>query len=109
MEVEKRKRAEEEEAKEKRSKVVVGEDKAMAADDDEVEEFFAILRRMHAAVRYFDKGEGRGRRRPSAGRWMPSFEREDFEEPNGVKVGERDDEDSGLDLNAEPTADWGSV
>nr|GMD13603.1 NRR repressor homolog 1-like [Ipomoea batatas] len=76
-----------------------------AAEEEEVEEFFAILRRIQVAVKYFGKvngGEsgGGGRKATAAVRpWNPSFRREDFEEraeaPETVV-------NTGLDLNTEP-------
>ncbi|THU64196.1 hypothetical protein C4D60_Mb01t23920 [Musa balbisiana] len=56
--------------------------------DDEVEEFFAILRRMREAARFFaarSGGEAKGEReKQRAWRWRPAFEREDFEESGGA-------------------------
>ncbi|CAL9191509.1 unnamed protein product [Musa hybrid cultivar] len=56
--------------------------------DNEVEEFFAILRRMREAARFFAGrrgGEAKGEReRQRAWRWRPAFEREDFEESGGA-------------------------
>nr|GMD15299.1 NRR repressor homolog 1-like [Ipomoea batatas] len=73
-----------------------------AAEEEEVEEFFAILRRIQVAVKYFGKvnGESGGGGRKAAVRpWNPSFRREDFEEraeaPETVV-------NTGLDLNTEP-------
>lgn len=70
--------------------------------EDEVEEFFAIVRRMHAAARQFsnggmtwagggrmprgEEGEGRG-----IHRWRPAFELEDFDEGRSHKPPENSD------------------
>ncbi|KAL6566391.1 hypothetical protein OROGR_002006 [Orobanche gracilis] len=73
--------------------------KAVPADD-EVNEFFAILKRMQVAVKYFQERDG-VRRDLTAKSWSPLFEREDFEE---VKK-KRDrcscvNRNPGLDLNS---------
>lgn len=65
-------------------------------EEKEVEEFFAILRRIHVALEYFQKADGRSRRELSAAivnTWKPSFEVQDFKEVVG-------NPDSGLDLNS---------
>ncbi|XP_058079718.1 protein NIM1-INTERACTING 2 [Magnolia sinica] len=63
-----------------------GDDGGRTETEDEVEEFFAILRRMHAAAKYFGNGSGNsGRPKEKGARWRPTFEWEDFEGPNGVK------------------------
>lgn len=96
--------------------VKVGGDRRNDDDDDDgkVEEFFAILRRIHVAVKYFQKGKGRNgngkKKNLSAGKampWTPSFERADFEEGSGkdVKGEETVGHIVGLDLNAEPDPD----
>ncbi|KAL6007470.1 hypothetical protein ACLOJK_032968 [Asimina triloba] len=62
--------------------------KAASEEDVDVEEFFAILRRMHAVARYLgDRKGGNGRELTDGGRrWRPVFELEDFEGGgNGVK------------------------
>ena len=79
--------------------------------EEEVEEFFAILRRVHVAVKYFKEGNGVGK---AAKRWKPSFEMEDFEvEANGVNAGEKKKEgvegNKGLDLNVGPETEDSSV
>ncbi|OAY31308.1 hypothetical protein MANES_14G101600v8 [Manihot esculenta] len=56
-----------------------------AVSEEEVEEFFAILKRIHVAVKYFEKNDGK--------RWKPSFMKEDFEEISGDVEGERKEED----------------
>lgn len=83
-------------------------------DDGKVEEFFAILRRIHVAVKYFEKGKGRNgsgkKKNLTAGTampWSPSFERADFEggKGKGVKGKEIVGDNVGLDLNVEPDPD----
>lgn len=81
-------------------------------DDGEVEEFFAILRRIHVAVKYFERGNGGSKRKltaaaaaAAAAPWSPNFEREDFEVVNVVKTQESVEENVGLDLNADPDPD----
>lgn len=75
--------------------------------DAEVDEFFAILRRIHVAVKYFEKGDGGVSRELTAmeKRWMrkPSFEveDEDFGEDKGVKD---DGKRQHLDLNLDPSS-----
>ncbi|KAL3510800.1 hypothetical protein ACH5RR_030201 [Cinchona calisaya] len=121
MEVEKRKRFDEgelDEEKVKRSRREAdGGQKAAAAvkmdevdggddDDGEVEEFFAILRRIHKAVKYFEKGNGGSKMKSTtATPWRPNFVREDFEVVNGVKSRESFEEYVRLDLNADPDPD----
>lgn len=101
------------------------DDESRTATEEEVEEFFAILRRMHAAGRYFKKNNGNGLEITEKGvRWRPAFEWEDFRGLNAVqsdadaatalngksvgvfKKGEEKTEESalsgGFDLNAEP-------
>ena len=80
--------------------------------DEEVEEFFAILRRIQSAVKYFQKVDDSGRKlKATINTWKPSFRIEDFGEDDGVKDGEDDgsrkrkdmaDDNSGFDLNSEP-------
>ncbi|KAI3433233.1 uncharacterized protein J3R85_007129 [Psidium guajava] len=73
-----------------------------AADptEEEVEEFYAILRRMHAALKYFENGKkGEGSRR------LTLSELEALPEDDGAprRRGRRDDQD--LDLNSEPSSE----
>ncbi|XP_019054241.1 PREDICTED: protein NEGATIVE REGULATOR OF RESISTANCE-like [Nelumbo nucifera] len=88
------------------------------ATESEVEEFYAILRRIHDAVKYFQKKQNNKngveghREKEKAPRWRPEFEWEDFEE---VKVrekrGEGVEEENNhmvLDLNADPVSDGNS-
>ncbi|KAI4357828.1 hypothetical protein L6164_001751 [Bauhinia variegata] len=111
MNAEKRRRDDvKEETDNKREKVEV-------VREEEVEEFFAILRRIHVAVKYFEKAEGSGRKLTAKkmNSWKPSFQVEDFEKDDGVRDGAVDvddhnnsrredlvEESSGLDLNSEP-------
>ncbi|XP_052199610.1 protein NIM1-INTERACTING 2 [Diospyros lotus] len=115
MEIEKRKREDEGEIAGKRPKKGA-EAAAPDPEEGEVEEFFAILERIHFAVKYFRQdGGGGGLDRaakgqpPPSSKWHPTFEKEDFEEVDSVKgPGEvvdeegEEEEDGGLDLNAEP-------
>ncbi|XP_057810628.1 uncharacterized protein LOC131025050 [Salvia miltiorrhiza] len=75
--------------------------------DEEVEEFFAILKRIQVAVKYFqDRRCAESEMNAAAPpRWSPTFEREDFD---GVrKEGERSqgNRSVGLDLNSDPGCD----
>lgn len=87
------------------------------ATDEVVEEFFAILRRMHAAEKQIRRGSGNGNgveMTEKAVRWRPAFEWEDFAGPNAVnsngegkstenrKTQEKSAVFGRLDLNAEP-------
>ncbi|GFP96599.1 hypothetical protein PHJA_001804000 [Phtheirospermum japonicum] len=78
--------------------------RAVAVADEEVEEFFAILKRIRVAVKYFQERNG-GHIDLTAAMWSPSFEPEDFEgvekypDSSGVK------RNAGLDLNSEPDPD----
>lgn len=75
---------------------------AAAATDEEVEEFFAILRRIHAAVRYFEKGKrGEGSRRLTLSE-LEALPEEEGEEDDGAP---RRSDDPGLDLNCEPSSE----
>ncbi|KAL3636093.1 hypothetical protein CASFOL_020640 [Castilleja foliolosa] len=68
---------------------------AAAVMDEEVEEFFAILKRIHVAVKYFKERDG-GRRDLTAAMWSLSIEGvERYPECSGA----------GLDLNCEPDPD----
>ncbi|KAL6505729.1 hypothetical protein OROHE_023108 [Orobanche hederae] len=64
-----------------------------AQADDEVDEFFAILKRMQVAVKYFQERDG-GHRDLTVKSWSPLFEREDFEE-----VKKKPDRSSGVNHN----------
>ncbi|KDP29399.1 hypothetical protein JCGZ_18320 [Jatropha curcas] len=105
MEAEKRKREDDGERKRSKGKRALNQ-RETAATEEEVEEFFAILRRIRVAVKYFEKNDGK--------RWEPSFEKEDFEEVNGdiePKRKEEDcvDENTGLDLNSDPPSEDNSL
>lgn len=89
------------------------EDNGMSSsvtEEEEVEEFFAILRRIHAADNCFERNNGVERRLTDQ-RWRPSFVLEDF---NDVKDEMKKEDDpvsvetlevhSGLDLNSVPTS-----
>ncbi|KAJ8774523.1 hypothetical protein K2173_016969 [Erythroxylum novogranatense] len=70
------------------------------ATEEEVDEFFAIIRRIHVAVKYFENSMG-------GKKWRESFEKEGFKEVNGGVDGEKKedvsvDENSGFDLNLVP-------
>ncbi|XP_055809499.1 NRR repressor homolog 1-like [Solanum dulcamara] len=83
---------------------------AVAVDDDEVEKFYAILRRIRVAVKYFEKGNaeggGAGRNLSAAMPWNPNFRHEDFKPVvDGVKEREKVEDNAGLDLNADPVTD----
>ncbi|KAL2539456.1 Uncharacterized protein Adt_00434 [Abeliophyllum distichum] len=68
----------------------------------EVEEFFAILKRMHVAIRYFEKGSAQNNSSNSSGQDQKLTASEG--EVIGVKVGEKkvDNHNGGLDLNTIP-------
>ena len=59
-----------------------------APSEEEIEEFFAILRRMHVAVQYFEKGNGNSNvdGRKLTGR--TAIEAEALAGTDGVKAGE---------------------
>ncbi|XP_057472482.1 protein NIM1-INTERACTING 2-like [Actinidia eriantha] len=77
-----------------------------APPDEEVEEFFAILRRMHVAIQYFEKVNGNGKvdGRKLTGR--TAIEAEALAMTDGVKAGEESisgaRKNGVLDLNAVP-------
>ncbi|XP_018627473.1 protein NEGATIVE REGULATOR OF RESISTANCE-like [Nicotiana tomentosiformis] len=112
MEVQKRKcsvNGEIEAKKQKKTAKDDGRNKAAVAvaeaEDDEMEEFYAILRRIRAAVKYFEKGNAGGvsDRKMTAGTpWNLTFRPEDFQEVDGVKVQDRVESNATLDLNADP-------
>ncbi|CAI0459108.1 unnamed protein product [Linum tenue] len=85
--------------------------RAAAPEEEEVEEFFAILRRIHVAVKYFEKSGAEAGSLLSGKRWRPSFEKEDFVEIDDLAaVGDCDEagsevEGAGLDLNSDPPPD----
>lgn len=57
MEVQKRKRIDDEEIENKQVKIMKDEEEneGTIVDDDEVEEFYAILKRIRVAMKYFEK------------------------------------------------------
>lgn len=79
--------------------------------DGEVEEFFAILRRIRVAVKYFENCNAGGGM--AVKRWKPSFEKEDFlVEPEKKKEEEEEvgvEENKGLDLNVGLEAEDSSI
>lgn len=83
--------------------------------DEEVDEFFAILRRMHVAVKYFEKGRGNAAGRELTGRWATALEAEVLAGVNGtVKAAEESvcgarKNRAALDLNAVPEAESNSL
>ncbi|CAA2960107.1 NIM1-INTERACTING 2-like [Olea europaea subsp. europaea] len=111
MEVAKRKRPNDEDADGKKCKGQEDDNGVRPLpEDDEVEEFFAILRRIHVAVKYFKKRNRHGDCESTMTAWSPSFQREDFEEVNVVKKegsmeGTRDKIAGTLDLNSEPAGE----
>lgn len=90
MEGAKRKRGDEGESERKKGKEIREDNGGQTATEEEVEEFFAILRRIRVAVKYFEKRNGRGRKLRE-GRWLRSLELELESES-----------ESGLDLNSDP-------
>lgn len=113
MGLEKRKREDDEGSNGRRPKPRAdngGAAKAAVPADEEVEEFFAILKRIQVAVKYFQE-RSNGRRCAdreifaAAPCWSPTFEREDFD---GVKTEAENSERNqsvGLDLNSDPACD----
>ncbi|PHU02029.1 hypothetical protein BC332_27280 [Capsicum chinense] len=77
----------------------------VAVEDDEVEEFYAILRRIRVAVKYFGKGttvDGfAGRNLTAATPWKSVFKRN----VDDVQEKERVEDNADLDLNADPVTD----
>ncbi|KAL3644654.1 hypothetical protein CASFOL_009834 [Castilleja foliolosa] len=107
MESEKRKRVSDGEAPASGKRGKAREGAAVKVEvpaDDEVEEFFAILRRIQVAVKYFQDRDG-GRELAAPPTWNPSFEREDFDEQLKKPEGNRY---PGLDLNSDPPISDGS-
>lgn len=108
MEVEKRKRKDDGETNGKPREDNGAVKRAAPPPDEEVEEFFAIVKRIRVAVKYFQRRDGVrsvGGEPAAKPTWSPSFEREDFD---GVKTGpegSRGHEKTGLDLNSDPVSD----
>ncbi|KAK6925246.1 hypothetical protein RJ641_009572 [Dillenia turbinata] len=80
--------------------------------EEEVEEFFAILRRMHVAVRYLE----------STGQSLPEIESgerkmtgevvvldEEEEEVAAVRISQKEDVNGGFDLNCLPDAESSKI
>ncbi|CAA0818603.1 Protein NIM1-INTERACTING 2 [Striga hermonthica] len=72
---------------------------AFQPEDEEVEEFFAILRRIHVAVKYFE-GRNGGRRELTARPRLVGFDGV-VKSPDGSGAKRK----PGLDLNSEPEPD----
>ncbi|KAL2233417.1 protein NIM1-INTERACTING 2-like [Sesamum indicum] len=109
MDVEKRKREDDGGANiGKKAKACQDEDGVkvvVAPEDEEVEEFFAILKRIHVAVKYFRERKGGDPctdRDLTATPWSPSFEREDFEGVKNDVESSEQNRNAGLDLNSDP-------
>ncbi|KAJ4710529.1 protein NIM1-INTERACTING 2 [Melia azedarach] len=88
-----------------------GNEAEQTVTEEEVEEFFAILRRIRVAVKYFEKGNKDGRRKLTDTRWRPCFQAEDFDEHNSVNNDsnmmikeESGEQNSSLDLNSDPAS-----
>ncbi|OWM65145.1 hypothetical protein CDL15_Pgr008732 [Punica granatum] len=93
-------------------------DQRLEAEDDEVEEFFAILRRMHRAVQYFE-GAGGDSGKWAPGTWRAAIETGAKPEVNGGAMFETEEDtpelETGrqstglvLDLNASPEESRGN-
>ncbi|CAN4124791.1 unnamed protein product [Withania somnifera] len=117
MEVHKRKCMPGEEVEVKKHiKTEKGEGKSVTAtaevvvEDDEVEEFYAILRRIRVAVKYFEKGTSvygdAGRNLTAAQPRKMGFQQGDFKRcVAGDKERESVEDNAGLDLNTDPNSD----
>ncbi|KAF7808890.1 NRR repressor like [Senna tora] len=68
--------------------------------DDEVEEFYAILRRINAAAKYFKTGNDRPEGTAARRRWRAPLEKEIMQQVDGVK--EETSTQEILDLNLSP-------
>lgn len=69
--------------------------------EKEIEEFFAILRRLHVALRYLhktDSSPATATTTATSAVWKPTFEPQDFQDQLSHST-----TDSGFDLNSEPT------
>ncbi|KAF3438553.1 hypothetical protein FNV43_RR21316 [Rhamnella rubrinervis] len=122
--MEKRKRVEKEEEEEcerlKTKTMKEGDKEQAVPTEEEVEEFYAIVRRMQEAMKYFERGNNGGdqARRSVEGRWRAVMEteketKEVEDEDEGLKkkaageervvvVVENNNNGVDLDLNAEP-------
>ncbi|KAL2234990.1 protein NIM1-INTERACTING 2 [Sesamum indicum] len=110
MEKEKRKRQDDGEAAGKRGKPREENDgvNRPVPADEEVDEFFAILKRIQVAVKYFKRRNGHrcaDRGLMTEPLWRPSFEREDFDGVKKEPASSEDDQYGGLDLNSDPASD----
>ncbi|XP_050222718.1 protein NEGATIVE REGULATOR OF RESISTANCE-like [Mercurialis annua] len=97
--MEKRKQEDGDRMKNKKRPVLADEDDTVK--DEEVEEFFAILRRVNVAVKYF-KSNKDGKKL-----WKPAFKAADFEDVDRRSKQNDDfvDENTGLDLNSDPPSE----
>ncbi|KAL8463219.1 hypothetical protein ACS0TY_033253 [Phlomoides rotata] len=106
MELEKRKRENEGEANGVRNEDCRKRVAPPPPADEEVEEFFAILKRVQVAIKYFQRRDNVGGESTAKSPWNPSFQREDFDgvktEPECSPEYERK---AGFDLNLDPAAD----
>lgn len=113
MEAEKRKKRENDIVSGPTPKKARGHDAGeTAVNDDTVEEFYAILRRIRAAVTYFGKSTGDcGRKMPTKGSsWRQGLENEILEDVKEarkeiLKRKEDVEEKLGFDLNVNPDSD----
>lgn len=109
VEVEKRKRVEQDDGKARgdRADLKRAPPPPTLPPDEEVEEFFAIVKRIRVALKYFKRRDGGvdGAVVPAEKlTWSPSFERQDFD---GVKTETECSHgrgETGLDLNADPVS-----
>ncbi|KAL0430120.1 UNVERIFIED_CONTAM: hypothetical protein Sradi_0638000 [Sesamum radiatum] len=112
MEKEKRKRQDDGEAAGKRGAPREDNDGVQRSvpADEEVEEFFAILKRIQVAVKYFKRRNGdrcTDEGLTAKPLWRPSFEREDFDGVKKEPARSEEDQNGGLDLNSDPASDSG--
>ncbi|XP_057765771.1 protein NEGATIVE REGULATOR OF RESISTANCE-like [Salvia miltiorrhiza] len=110
MEVEKRKRNDDGETNGKPREDTGAQKRATPPlpPDEEVEEFFAIVKRIRVALKYFQRRDGVrcvGGEAAAKPTWSPSFEREDFDGVKPDPEGSRVHEKTGLDLNSHPVSD----
>ncbi|KAK4430204.1 hypothetical protein Salat_1321100 [Sesamum alatum] len=110
METEKRKRQDDGEAAGKRGRPWEEDDRVKKAvpADEEVDEFYAILKRIQVAVKYFKRRNGDSSTDgdlTAKPLWRPSFEREDFDGVKKDPAISEEDQNGGLDLNCDPASD----
>ncbi|CAI9773728.1 unnamed protein product [Fraxinus pennsylvanica] len=100
----KRKRVENNRQVKEKGAVEVLEEKEVAVapppTEAEVDEFFAILKRMRVAIRYFENTSARNNSSHSSGQEQKLAA--SVEEVNGDKVGEKNVKNGGIDLNTIP-------